>query len=196
MTLYAADVVVVATGSQPAGTGFQRFLPGIDPLPGIERGNVWSIEEVMARSARPGRRVVLVDDGGNWRGGGTAWHLAEQGHEVTLVAAHAQVGAELVRSTADFPLRRRLAQLGTRLVTDSAVNEWHGDAATIVSLLDGSEERVACDALVLATPNVAETALLEALSTRDIEVHAVGDCVAPRWAVHAIYEGRKLARAL
>ena len=72
----------------------------------------------------------------------------------------------------------------------------HGDAATIVDLLDGSERREDDDALILATPNVAETTLLDALAGSNLALHSVGDCVAPRWAVHAIYEGRKLGISL
>src|SRR3546814_13889841 len=47
-----------------------------------DQPNVWSVEDVMSRAARPGKRVLLLDDTGTWRGVGTAWHLAEQGHEV------------------------------------------------------------------------------------------------------------------
>ena len=43
---------------------------------------------------------------------------------------------------------------------------------------------------------VAETTLFDALADSNLELHAVGDCVAPRWAVHAIYEGRKLGLSL
>lgn len=193
---FGADAIVLATGSLPAGTGFQRQLPQHERLPGIERGNAWSVEEVMARACRPGRRVLVLDDGGNWRGCGTAWYLAEQGHQVILVTPDGMVGRELVRSAADWPLRRNLKRLGAEFVTDAAVKEWHGDAATVLSLLDGSEWRIECEALVLATPNIAETALAGELAPSGLEVHAVGDCVAPRWASHAIYEGRRLALSL
>ncbi len=193
---FGADVVVVATGSLPAGTGFQRFHAEQETLPGIERGNVWPVEDVMGRACRPGGRVVVLDDGGNWRGAGTAWHLAEQGHAVTLVTPHATVAHELARSAADFPLRRNLKRLDARFITDSVVKAWLGDAALVVSLLDGTEQRIECDALILATPNVAQTTLADELEESGVPVHRVGDCVAPRWAVHAIYEGRKLGRSL
>ncbi len=193
---YGADAVVLATGSQPTGTGFQRAMPQRDGLPGIERGSVWSVEEVMGRSARPGKRVIVLDDGGNWRGCGTAWHLAEQGHEVTIVTPAAMIGRELERTAADIPLRQRMKQLGVAFVTESAVGEWHGDGATIVSLLDGSESRADADALVLATPNASETWLADALSDAALELHTAGDCVAPREANIAFYEGRKLGLAL
>ncbi len=186
----------MATGSLPSETGFQRFWFASEALPGIEKGNVWSVEDILARVAQPGKRVLLLDDGGNWRGCGTAWHLAERDHAVTLLTPDGLVGRELVRSAADFPLRRKLKRLGVSFITDSAVKAWHGNAATIVNLLDDSEQKLDFDALVLATPNVSETTLLDELADDGIELYAVGDCVAPRWAVHAIYEGRKLGREL
>ena len=193
---YAADIVVLATGSLPSGTGFQRFLPGVEKLPGIESGRVWSVEDVMSRAARCGETVMLVDDGGNWRGGGTAWYLAEQGHHVIVVTPHSQIGKELIRSNADEPLRRKLQVLGADVITDSVVSAWDGQCAMLMNLLDNTERQVVCDDLVLATPNVSETSLTEDCYKNGITIHTVGDCVAPRWAVHAIYEGRKLGRTL
>jgi 2,4-dienoyl-CoA reductase-like NADH-dependent reductase (Old Yellow Enzyme family)/thioredoxin reductase len=193
---FQAEAIVLATGSLPSGTGFQRALPQLDRLPGLERGNVWSVEDVMGRAARPGARVLVLDEGGNWRGCGTAWHLAEAGHQVTLVTPHAMVGKELVRTSADFPLRVRLRKLGVVAITEAAVGEWHGDGATIVNLLDGTEERLACNTLVLATANRAETDLQEALAGSGKEIHAVGDCVAPRQFQNATFEGRRLGLRL
>ena len=193
---FGADAVIIATGSLPTGTGFQKALPHFDRLPGIARGKVWSVEDVMSRVARPGKRVLLLDDTGHWRGAGTAWHLAEQGRAVTLVTPDPMAGAELVRTSADWALRQRLAVLGVVTLADSAVSEWHGDGATVVNLLDNSTRRVDCDALVLATINVAETRLLDALAGNGLEVHAVGDCIAPRRANNAIFEGRRLGLTL
>ena len=82
---FGADEIVVATGSRPAGTGFQRGFPSQDSLPGVERDGVLSVEDVLAGTADVGQRVVVLDDDGDWRGGGTAWHLAEGGHEVVIV---------------------------------------------------------------------------------------------------------------
>ncbi len=193
---YGADAVVIATGSQPRGSGFQRALPAQAELPGLAHGKVWSAEEVMSRAARPGKRVLLLDEEGNWRGCGTALHLAEQGHEVILVTPAALVGRELERTAADIPLRQRLKGLGVAFITESAVKAWHGDGATLVSLLDDSECFREADGLVLATCNTAESALLDALTEKGGEVHAVGDCVAPREANVAIFEGRRLALQL
>ena len=191
-----ADVIVLATGSQPAGTGYQRGLPTRERLPGLERGNVWSVEEVMGKSARLGKRVLIVDDGGNWRGCGTAWHLAEQGHAVTLLTADPFVGRDLMRTSADWVIRPRLRQLGVSFLTDSVVVEWHGDAATVRDLLTGREARRGFDSLVLATTNVPETELAGSLRADGIACHSIGDCVAPRHAPAATYEGRRIALSI
>ncbi len=136
---FAADAIVIATGSLPSATGFQRQLPQQAVLPGVDKPNVWSIEDVMGRLAKPGKRVVLIDDTGDWRGGGTAWHLAELGHQVTIVSGWPMVGYWIQRTAGDGQLRARLAQLGANWMTESVVTTWHGDGASVRSLLDGSE---------------------------------------------------------
>ena len=150
----------------------------------------------MSRAARPGHRVIVLDDTGTWRGGGTAWHLAERGHAVTIVTPDPFVGREIVRTSADWPLRERLKRLGVEFVVESAVKEWHGDGATVVDLLDESERRIDADALVLATVNAPERWLPDALAGSGHEVHSIGDCVAARQAPAAIYEGRKMGLSL
>ena len=191
-----ADAIILATGSQPDPDGFQRALPHVDRLPGVDGGQVWSTEDVMGRSARLGDCVLVLDEGGNWRGCGTAWHLAEQAKQVVLVTPDPMVGKELQRTAADFPLRRRLAALGVEFVVESAVLAWSKSGARVVSLLDGSERLIAADSLILATANRAEDHLARALDHVELAIHAIGDCVAPRQAAFAIYEGRKVALEL
>ncbi len=194
------DAVVLATGSQPAESGFQKALPQLEGLPGIDLPGVYSVEAVMRREARLGERVIVLDEAGNWKGCGTAWHLAEQGHQVALVTPHAMIGKEIARTSTDYNLRRRLKRLGVLFVVEASVAEWHGDGATLVSFLDGESSRVPADALVLSTTNVAEDGLSRALAAdgdeQGFDVHSIGDCVAARQAPYAFYEGRKLGRSL
>ncbi len=105
-----------------------------------------------------------------------------------------RIGTKVVRHGA--AKRQKLAALGVVTLADSAIGEWHGDGATVVNLLDHSTRRIDCDALVLATINVAETGLLDALAKSGLELHAIGDCVAPRRANNAIFEGRRLGLKL
>ena len=95
-----------------------------------------------------------------------------------------------------WPLRQKLQKLGVHTLTDAALTAWRGDAAEVVDLRDGTSERIEADALVLATVNQSQTWLQEGLQGSSLELHAIGDCVAPRLAVMAIYEGRELALRL
>lgn len=193
---FGADRVVLATGSQPAGTGFQRALTHQAALPGVERGNVFSAEEVMMRSARLGARAIVLDEGGAWRGCGTAWRMAEDGVAVTIVTPDALVGKELQRSAADFPLRRNLASLGVRFVTETAILEWREDGALALDLLTGAESVIPADSLVLATTNVADDEIASALRANRVDFELIGDAAAPRMAALAFHDGRRVGLGL
>ncbi|MCB2094430.1 MAG: FAD-dependent oxidoreductase [Rhodobacteraceae bacterium] len=188
------DVVVLATGSLPDPDGFQRWRPGLERLPGIDRGHVWSPEAVMRREARLGDAVILYDEGGTLRGLGTAWAMAEQGRQVTIVTSDAYVGKEMNRTSSDVSLRQRLAGLGVRMIAEHLIAEWHGDAATVENLLTGATERLDASALVMATTNRAFDPLSADLP--DFDTRLIGDAAAPRQAPYAFYEGRKLGLAL
>jgi NADPH-dependent 2,4-dienoyl-CoA reductase/sulfur reductase-like enzyme len=182
---FGADELIVATGSQPDMKGFQRGLPQFDVLPGVERGQVWSAEDVMARRATLGKHVLLLDETANWKGTGTALAMAEQGHQVTMVTGAALVMAEMARTAADIPARARLRELGVTLLTEHVMLEWHGDGAT-VQVSGGKPYRIDSDCLVIAATNVSERWLADETGSATI-----GDATAARTAAMAIFEGRK-----
>ena len=191
-----ADTVILATGARPPGSGFQRALPMVDRLPGAERDDAVSIHDVLADTGHVTGRVVLSDDLNDWRGLGTALHLAEAGHEVTIVTSAPTVGAGLFHSAADVPLRRRFATAGGTMRSDSVVLRWDGTQVAVRSTLTGAEESIPADTLVIAETPVAETALAAELARDGVAFEAIGDCVAPRRASLAFYEARELARRL
>jgi len=191
---HPADTVILATGSLPDETGFQRWQPHLESLPGITLGNVWSPEEVLRREARISDSVVLYDEGSNWRGVGTAWALAEQGKQVTIVTPEAFVGREIARTAADGAARRRLARLGVKFLTEHCLTAWHGNGVTVKNLLTGAQETLPASALVMSTTNRAFDPFPETFAGKT--THRIGDCTAPRLAAYAFHEGRKLGRNL
>ena len=191
-----ADEIVLATGARPPQTGFQRALPTVDRLPGAERPDAVSIHDVLDGRAKLGARVLVLDDLGDWRGLGTALHLAEAGHEVTVVTSAAVVGGGLFHSAADVPLRGRFSAAGGTMRPQTVVLAWDDDGATVRSTLTGAIERLAADTLVIAETPVAETSLASELTAAGVPFHEIGDCVAPRRASLAFFEGRELARRL
>ncbi len=196
VTIESADEVIVATGSRPARSGFQRALPLVDRLPGVDSADVFSIHDVLDGTAVPGARVVVLDDVNDWRGIGTAVHLAESGQHVTLVTSAPLVAGGLAHSAADGPLRARFASAGGRSMTSACVLGWRDGGAAVRSTLTGELTRIDADGLVIAETPISETALAADLTTRGIPFHLVGDAVAPRRASLAFYEGRELARRL
>ena len=188
---FDADVTVLATGSYPSDTGFQKAIPHMEKLPGIEIGGVYSAEDVMARRARVGKSVLLLDEGGNWKGCGTAWKLAEEGHALTLVTPDPLVGKELQRTAADYPLRQRLAELGVDFILESAITSWNREGAEVFNFLNRKKQFVPADSLVFATPNIAEDSLFNELHGSGLNIINIGDSAGPRQAPFVIYEGRK-----
>ena len=191
---HPADVVVLATGSLPDEKAFQRWLPHLESLPGLELGGVWSPEEVMRREARLGDAVIVYDEGSNWRGVGTAWALAEAGKQVTIVTPETFVGKEIARTAADGAARRRMAKLGVVFKTEACIARWHGNGASVVNFLTGEEEVIAASGLVMVTTNRAFDPNPEVFAGK--KTLRIGDCVAPRLAAYAFHEGRKLALQL
>jgi 2,4-dienoyl-CoA reductase-like NADH-dependent reductase (Old Yellow Enzyme family) len=191
-----ADEVVLATGARPPQTGFQRALPTVDRLPGAERPDAVAIHDVLDGRAELGARVLLLDDLGDWRGLGTALHLAEAGHDVTVITSAAVVGGGLFHSAADVPLRSRFTAAGGTLRPNTVVLAWDDGGATTRSTLTGVIEPLVADTLVIAETPVAETSLAHELRAAGVPFHEIGDCVAPRRASLAFYEGRELALRL
>jgi 2,4-dienoyl-CoA reductase-like NADH-dependent reductase (Old Yellow Enzyme family)/thioredoxin reductase len=190
------DQVVIATGARPGASGFQRALPHVARLPGVELGHVASVEDVLSGRATPGPRVLLVDDDGGWRASGTALYLAARGHRVTVLTPALHVGHHLGHTASLGLMAKALAQRDVTVITSSAVSAIERDTVVILDLLSGRERRERFDAVVLATLPEANAELAAQLDARGIAATAIGDCVAPRKATMALYEARRLALEL
>ena len=194
---FGADAVVVSTGSRPTRTGFQRALPHIDALPGVEQDNVCTIHDVLEGAVVPGKRVLLLDDiNGWWPASGTVLHLAGKGHSVTVVTASEKPAESLDVSHLGPSTRERFAKSGVRVVCAHALTRWAGNTATVMNLYTGEKDEMTFDSLVLATTNTVDDGLARELAGDDIEVHGIGDMVAARTASMAFYEGRTLGLRL
>jgi len=192
-----ADAVVLCTGSSPSRDGFQRSFPHVAKLPGAEQDNVCTAHDVLEGKVTPGTRVLLLDDiNGWWPASGTALHLAQQRHQVTVVTAAEKAGAALDLSMTGDTLRERFAKYGVEVLLATALSEWKGSTAKLMNLYTGETEEREFDSLVLATTNTPEDRLTKELADSGLELHAIGDTVAARSASMAFYEGRKLALAL
>jgi thioredoxin reductase len=193
-----AQEVILCTGSKPSRTGFQRAFPHLDRLPGVDQSNVHTVHDVLEGTVVPGTHVLLLDDiNGWWPASGTALHLAQQRHMVTIVTSAEKAAAQLDYSSTGDTTRERFTKMGIEVLLASAIEAWRGNTATIVNLYTGDKEERDFDSLVLALTNEPDSALEHELAKeRNLSIHAIGDNVQARTASMAIYEARKLAMTI
>lgn len=179
------DVVIVATGSHP----------GRPAVPGADLPHVVTVHEAIAHGV-PGPQVVLVDSGeSDWKCLTTAEAMAAAGHRVSIVSP-VPVGTEM-DSFSKPPMMRRLRGAQVQLIEHHSVLAIEPGRLQLRENLGGETRWIAADSVVLAWYGVADDALARELRGVDgLEVHAVGDCLAPRRAIDAIWDGFRVGVAV
>ena len=106
----------------PGSSGPCRWWTG---SPGWTRSDVFAIHDVLDGAAVPGHRVLVLDDLDDWRGLGTALHLAEQrprGDDPDRGRRSSPAASSTAPRTA--PCARRFALAGGRTITSACVLGW------------------------------------------------------------------------
>ena len=179
---HSPDVVILATGSTPA-------LPPVD---GVDSPLVVSINDVLNGHGRAKGKTVLV--GGGPTGCEIALDLAEKGERVTIVEILSKLGSGLENMTRKV-LLRKLNENHVTVNTDCKVVRIEGNGVTIEEK-DGGEITLPADRVVFSIGNRPEHGLFDQLNSMGYEVHRIGDCLEPRSAKAAIYDGAILGRAI
>lgn len=179
------DVVVVATGATPR--------PG--RWPGSDRPHVVTAEAVLRGevSARPGQRCVVIDDDAHMRGPGAAEALLDAGAQVEIVTRETMVGLDIDPTLRPI-LYRRLFTKGVVMTPLTAVLEIGTEAVRVEHVYSRRAREIAADLVVLALGGEARAELYERLraASPQLEVHRVGDAVAPRRLYDALLEGTRV----
>jgi len=175
------DVVFVATGAIPV-------IPEIEGVEeGIKEGRVITAVDTLLEKAEIGKSVVVM--GAGLIGCETALHLAQKDKRVTIAGgrrlAHDMVwgnALELIKLLDDHHvtilMNHRVNRITERGVDSTNV---HLDADTVVLAVGMESRREFC---------------AESLMNKIPEVYAIGDCVAPRHVMSAIWEGYRTARLI
>jgi hypothetical protein len=139
---------------------------------------------------------VLLDDDGHQPAVSVAEALAERGHQVEIVTRDYYVGSELDSKTIAFLYPRLLAK-GVVLSPHTTVSGFAGADLLLTNIYGGEPRRVTGPVtLVVAGHRLPDDGLLRALHGRVAELHAVGDCLAPRRADSAFWDANQVGRAL
>lgn len=221
-----ADVIVVATGSEPNLPRANHVLQGAPPLsqalgrqvlpviPGLDQAFVVSSDDVMSGAADPTGNVVVVDENGHWEAAGTAEYLADRGCKVTMIASHSLIGEDLEGGVRTLFYRRAaikglklrpgfvLLEIGDRRVKIGAsFSAGDADGWGKYMLLPSDEEWI--ENVDWVVPVIGrrsrEDLFLELRGSSAFEgvrIERVGDCVAPRLIQSTILEATALAASL
>ena len=171
------DLVVLATGARPYAAA-----PDLGDVP------ILSAWDVLA-GARPGRRALVADWGGEPTGLDTAELLAAEGHEVTLVTAAPMPGFS-VHQYARHQYLARLERAGVTIASGLELDS-AGPGEVRCRSIFGSGRTVTfpADAVVTALGRVPDDALSRALHAAGVPHETAGDCRSPRGLEEAILEG-------
>jgi 2,4-dienoyl-CoA reductase-like NADH-dependent reductase (Old Yellow Enzyme family) len=178
-----ADMVVLATGARPQPMDF-------------EGGTALTIEQALETPGALGARVAFYDTTGEWSAVGAIEHLAASVPELTVFTP---VGGFGWRTTmySNFAVTKRLRDRKVRIAALRRVRGWENGVLAVEDVSTGEVERIAgFDSLIAAQRGVADDGLYAPLKAAGITPRLIGDCLAPRTALEAVFEGHELGLAL
>lgn len=196
------DAVVVATGSTPLRHGWSTLRPAswaheAPNVPGADQWNVYTLKELLGDEAEMPANVLIFDDIGDRQAVVAAEYLAERGHGVEIVTRMASVTPNLSGSRDLGFTYGRLRRQGVVFTTDHELVGIDEDRVSLADVYTGQHVvREPVDAVVLTVGNRAEDGLLRQLRDAGLDVHGVGDCIAPRRIFNAIWEAEQVARVI
>ncbi len=193
----APEVVILATG----GTAVRDPSPDVvGPCRAIriEPGShVVTAEDVLEGKVETGARVVIADQQNYMKGLVTAEFLADQGKDVTLVmpvpvrlTTPNSYDVDLITLTVQT---MNIKMKGVKRIQDKEVKEAMPGKVVLRDAFTEQLEEIEADTLVLSYWRKADPTLYEQLKGRVKEVHRIGDALAPRRLINAIFDGYKAA---
>lgn len=179
------DVVIVATGARP-------YRPPYEEAGNLQVVDAW---QVLRGEVKIGRSVLVTDWRADWIAPGIAERLVRDGHQVHLAVNGTHAGESLPLYVRDH-MAGELHRLGIAItpyarlygVDDSTVYLQH-TASGEPMLVENIDTLVLCQGHLPVDELADEVADLA-------QVQRIGDCLAPRTAEEAIYEGLKAGWAI
>ena len=179
-----ADAIVLAAGSRlRAGFGAAPGVPVVDVDALLEHG----VPAVARRTA------LIIDDDGGMLAPTAAELLAEAGFAVEIATSLEAVGFDIDQTQKPF-VKERLLAAGVRLTPDLEYAGVRAGELRLRSTYADHEESRSPGLLVIAGHRCARRELRYAFG--ELELHVVGDALAPRHLHDAVAEGARAGAAL
>jgi len=175
------DVIVLATGSYPI----------IPDVPGVDKDIVVPVSKILFQEGPLPRESIVV--GGGPTGCEVALHLVESGSKVTIVEMLPKIGNGLESITRKV-LLNKLMENNVRFLTNSVLERIEDNGVWVKS--KGKEEFIPAERVIISIGNRPDTRLYEQIKDMKYEIYQIGDCIEPRSAKTAIYEGTVLGLSI
>ncbi len=191
------DAVIIAIGADAISDPSPDVVGPCTSIR-IEPGShVVTAEDVLEGKVDTGQRVVIADQQNYMKGLVTAEFLADQGKDVTLVmpvpvrlTTPNSYDVDLITLTVQT---MNIKMKGVKRIQDSEVKEAMPGKVVLRDAFTEQLEELEADTLVLSYWRKADTTLYDQLKGKVKEVHRIGDALAPRRLINAIYDGYKVA---
>jgi 2,4-dienoyl-CoA reductase-like NADH-dependent reductase (Old Yellow Enzyme family) len=180
------DAIIIATGAVP-------YHPAVDISEETHVVDAW---QILKNEVKPSASVVIADWRCDWVGMGLAEKLAREGSQVRLCVDGETAGQNLQKYLR-WHWAGELHKLGIEVIPYARLFGADGDTAYFQHTASG--EAIVCEnmsTLVIAQGHQSVVTLEQDLADTDVEVHLVGDCLSPRSAEEAVYEGLMAARSI
>ncbi len=184
--LVKPDTIIVATGATP-------YRPDVEVSEQTHAVDAW---QVLREEVTPGASVVIADWRCDWVGMGLAEKLAREGVHVRLCVDGEMAGQNLQKYLR-WHWSGTLHKLGVEVIPYARF--FGADEDSVYFQHTTSGQPIICEnvnTLVIAQGHQSETALEQQLLSRGLDYHLAGDCLSPRSAEEAVYEGLLVAREI
>ena len=177
------DHIVIATGSELRPVEFPQGGVGL------------TLGEALSTDWTSGVKVAFYDLLGDWSSISVVEHIADLGADVTYLTPVAGYAWRITRYS-KTAITARLREAGVEIRLLRAGLSFIGNKFAVEDLSTGEIECITVDSVVAAGNPAARTDQYGRLAVSRIGVTLVGDCLAPRSALEAVYEGHEVGRAL
>jgi 2-enoate reductase len=178
------DEIIMATGSKPT----------IPNIPGIDNPKVCTAIEVLQGHTLAGDKVAVI--GAGLIGCEVALWLANKGKKVVLIEKLSKLMPfEIDHNANKEMLVGMLIFNGVEIRTNTALAAVIEEGINVVGE-NMDIQPIECDSVVLAVGLKAVEKLSEALQEKNRRFLKIGDCLAPRIILNAIWDGYKVANSI
>ena len=193
--------VMLATGSYWRNDGIGRNHR--EPVPGLEKIDVFTPDDIMNDISVKGR-VVIYDDDHYYLGGVIAEKLRREGHEVLLVTPAATISSWSEWTLEQEQTQKLLIELGVEFATQTDLVSADAGMVELTCVFTDRRTEKDCDSLVLISERIPNDKLYHSLQEKSENLSeagiktlkCIGDCLAPSTIAAAVYSGHLAAREL